>query len=138
MNDETLTLIQAVDRRRGHPFFPPEEEWGALPELYATENVLTANKLVVLHYFVAAADWWIVEVNHDDRIGFGFACLGDPDMAEWGYVDLKELATLFRPGQVVRRGDTQVIDPGIIVERDLYWSVRPASEVEGIKIPGGA
>jgi hypothetical protein len=50
------------------------------------------------------------------QLAFGYVCLGDPQMAEWGYIDLHELAEVFRP-------------PLIIVERDLHWMPRPAGEV---------
>lgn len=50
------------------------------------------------------------------QLAFGYACLGDPQMAEWGYIALDELAVVYRP-------------PLLIVERDLHWSPRPAGEV---------
>ena len=37
-------------------------------------------------------------------------------MAEWGYIDLMELAEVLRP-------------PLLIVERDLGWTPRPVGEV---------
>jgi hypothetical protein len=55
--------------------------------------------VVHLHYFAGACDWWVVELNSIERPGraFGFVCLGDPAMAEWGYIDPLELASIFRP-----------------------------------------
>ncbi len=51
-------------------------------------------------------------------------------MAEWGYVDLVELAEVFRPpsfGEPVPGGVTRITPP-LIVERDLGWTPRPAGE----------
>lgn len=141
MNAETRLQVEDTDLRRGHAFFPPDSELNAMPKLYSTESVLTRDKLVHLHYFVGGFDWWIVEVDPDSLIAFGFACLNDPVNAEWGNIDLVELALLYRRGEMMRKemnGTTALVArPPIIVERDLYWQVRPAGEVEGIKIPGG-
>jgi hypothetical protein len=104
--------------RRGHDFWPPAEVLEAIPALYATEDVAAADKVVHLHYFVGGCDWWVVELDSIERpqLAFGYVCLGDPQMAEWGYIPLDELAEVFRP-------------PLIIVERDLHWMPRPAGEV---------
>ncbi len=62
----------------------------------------------------------------DDRnveaLAFGYACLGDPQCAEWGYVSLVELEG------VLARG----VFP---VERDLHWTPKPAKDC---KLPGSA
>jgi hypothetical protein len=104
--------------RRGHDFWPPAEVLEAIPALDATEEVAAGDKVVHLHYFVGGCDWWVVEVHSIERpqLTFGYVCLGDPQLAEWGYIDLHELAEVFRP-------------PLIIVERDLHWTPRPAGEV---------
>lgn len=52
--------------------------------------------MAYLHYFVGGCDWWILEKDHDpDGDGqaqlFGYACLGDPQNAELGYIALHEL-----------------------------------------------
>jgi len=102
--------------RRGHDFWPPADVLAAIPPLYGTEELAEADKIVHLHYFVGACDWWVVEYDPDERLAFGCACLGDPQMAEWGYIPLEELAAIFQP-------------PLLIVERDLGWTPRPAGEV---------
>ena len=59
----------------------------------------------------------LVEFNPEDRIAFGYVRLGgQPEGAEWGYVDLDELAQVY-------------VAPLVIVERDLGWRPRPAGEV---------
>jgi len=116
--------VETQRKRRGHRFYPTKEELRATPPLYDTDGKPTAEKIVTLHYFTGSADWWIVELDPEEMIGFGYACLGDPSMAEWGYVSLPELEELN-----VRH--PQGFD--IIVERDLHWNARPASECD---LPG--
>ncbi len=103
--------------RRGHDFWPAAEVLEAIPALYATEDTPEREKVVHLHYFVGGCDWWVVELDSAERpqLAFGYVCLGDPQMAEWGYIDLMELAEVFRP-------------PLLLVERDLGWTPRPAGE----------
>jgi hypothetical protein len=74
--------------RRGHDFWPPAEVLEAIPALYATEDVAERDKIVHLHYFVGGCDWWVVELDSIERpqLAFGYVCLGDPQMAEWGYI----------------------------------------------------
>ena len=55
-----------------------------------------ADKLIVVHYYLGACHWWLVEYDPDERRGFGYVCLGDPINAEWGYVSLDELEQLER------------------------------------------
>ena len=104
-----------------------------IPALYATERIAEHDKVVHLHYFVGACDWWVVEVDSLERPGlaFGYACLGDPQMAEWGYIDLIELVKVFRPPAFgnPRPGAATSITPALIVERELGWTPRPAGEV---------
>jgi hypothetical protein len=119
---------------RGHNFWPSAEQLGRIPALYGTEKTRARDKVVHLHYFVGGSDWWLVELDLEDRIGFGYVRLSaHPDGAEWGYVDLAELAGIFiPPGFMPGVGAATVIRPPLIVERDLGWQPRPAGEV----IPG--
>jgi hypothetical protein len=117
---ERIANVEKVDRLRGHKFLPPADVMANVPKLYATESVLTKDKQFVLHFFVGSMDWWIAEVDPDSWTGFGFANLGDPQNAEWGYVDLLELGEVTAgPGGMV------------MVERDLYWSPTLAATVLG-------
>ncbi|HYQ85292.1 MAG TPA: hypothetical protein VEP28_15045 [Rubrobacter sp.] len=134
MSDER---IAEVDVHRGHPFYPPDDEWERIPGLYDTEKIPTAKKLIMLHYFVGGFDWWVAEVDPDRTRAFGYVCLNDPANAEWGYIDLIDLATLYRPGDVLREVlDDELlrmrIRPPLVVERDLHWTVRPVNEIDEI------
>lgn len=107
--------------RRGHRFYPTAAELVGVPGLYETECVGLAEKVIALHFFGGSNDWWLVEYDRSEQTGFGYACLGDPAMAEWGYVDLKEL---------------EPINAGLmVIERDLYW--RPC-RVADVRLPGQA
>jgi hypothetical protein len=117
--DDRVAKVAGVDRRRGHPFLPPADVMASVPKLYDTESVLTKDKMFVLHFFVAGCDWWIAEVDPDTWTAFGFANLGDPQNAEWGYVDLLEL------------GEVMAADGMLVVERDLHWTPAKASDVIG-------
>jgi N12 class adenine-specific DNA methylase len=113
-------LPETQRTRRGHAFYPPADT--AVPPLYATEGQPNGDKVIHLHYFAGGSDWWLVEYDPTIGEGFGYACRGgDADMAEWGYVNLPELEPIRAARGLV------------IVERDLYWTPRPAREVD---LPG--
>ena len=58
-----------------------------MPKMYKGDH--TAR----LHYFVGGMDYYITELG-DDGVGYGYVDNnGDPMTSEWGYVDLKELAS---------------------------------------------
>ncbi len=117
--DPTLEEVNRV--RRGHRFYPTAAELAAIPRFYETEDTETAEKVLHLHYFGGSCDWWLTEYDPESHLGFGYACLGDPEMAEWGYVDLKEL---------------EPVSVGLVViERDLHWAPRSVAATE---LPGQA
>ncbi len=103
--------------RRGYDFYPAP---GTIPALYETEGVPLEDRIVSAHYFIGACDWWVVELDPVKALAFGYACLGDPQCAEWGYVSLVELEG------VLARG----VFP---VERDLHWAPKPTKEC---RLPG--
>jgi hypothetical protein len=110
-----MTLLQEVDRKRGHKFYPSTTE--GIPAIMATEDIATADKIVHLHYFVGGADWYITELDPETGEAFGWAEIVSGG-GEWGYVFLPELATL---------------EVGfLVVERDLHWSPKPVKEVDRI------
>lgn len=102
-------------RRRGHDFYPPAAASANIPALYGTEDVEAPAKVIQLHYFMGGCDWWLAELDPERWLAFGYVCLGDPQMAEWGYVDLAELEMILVKG----------IWP---IERDLYWTPRAAMD----------
>lgn len=94
---------------------PSKNQLAELPRLYETESIPAEDKIVYLHFFLGSADWYIVEYDGDDTF-FGFVNLGDPQMAEWGYISFSELKT-------VRVG------PGFEVDNDLYWQPRRVRDI---------
>ena len=85
---------------RGHDFYPPAEVLARIPGLYRTEPVPTGEKTIWLHYFAGPCDWWIAEYDPASGDACGYACLGDPGNAEWGYTNLADLEALHSPGGI--------------------------------------
>lgn len=98
---------------------PTAKQLAKIPALYATEGIKLADKEVVMHFFVNSANWYIVEYDPTDETFFGYCDLGDPTMAEWGYVSFRELKDLNLKG--------------LHVERDKHWKVKKAGGIDGIK-----
>lgn len=119
--------VRATDRlRNGQSLLPPPDVLVDLPALYSTERTPAPDKVVHVHYFVGPADWWIVEMNPADGLAFGYACLGDPDLAEWGYVSVEELAGLqvAQPMRFIdREGKAHTEHLTSVVERDEHWTL---------------
>lgn len=87
---------------------PTEAELQALPRLYSTEGSPAEEKVIHLHFFLGASDWYVAEYDPETRNFFGFVVLnGDYQMAEWGYFSLDELRKLK--------------DGPFEVDRDLWW-----------------
>lgn len=104
--------MREVNRRlRGHDFLPVGEALTAIPLLRASEHVPLAEKTIHLHFFIGACDWYLAELDDDTWEAFGYANLGDPQSAGWGYFSLLELEAV-------------VMAAGFLVERDLAWTPR--------------
>lgn len=114
-------MTAEADHLRGHDFLPPEEELALVPPLYGTEATPLADKVVWIHYFVGACDWYVMEYDPAEGLGFGWADLGDPQNAELGYMTLGELRDVL----VVTREGLPVV-----VERDLGWAPITFSELQ--------
>jgi len=67
-----------------------------IPPLYATESTAGEDKVVCARLFAlaSAATWYIAEFDPEEGVAFGYADLGDPNCAEWGYVSIAELESL--------------------------------------------
>ncbi|WP_418277536.1 DUF2958 domain-containing protein [Isoptericola jiangsuensis] len=111
----SVRLVESQRLRRGHDFYPPAVLRAAVPPLYGTEDTPAADKVAHLHYFIGAADWWLVEADWTTGNAFGFCDLGHG--GEWGYVYLPELES-------VAAGPL-----GDVVERDLHWSPVPFGQI---------
>jgi len=67
-----------------------------IPPLYSTESTPVEDKVIHARLFAlaSAATWFIAEFDPTEQLAFGYAYLGDPTCAEWGYVDVRELELL--------------------------------------------
>lgn len=90
-----------------------------IPPLYSTESTPAEDKVICARLFAlaSAATWYIAEFDPDEKVAFGFADLGDPTCAEWGYISVAELEALRWLG--VPR-----------VELDAYFSPKRFGEIK--------
>ena len=94
-----------------------------LPDLYATEDVPTEEKLICLHFVFGNCHWFAAEYDNEDTF-FGYAILnGDFSNAEWGYFSLQELL--------------EISIGNFTVQLDTSWQMTPAKDIELIKLSGG-
>lgn len=80
-----------------------------------------SDPTIIAHFFNpgGAGDWYATEYDPVERIIFGYASIFQDWNDEWGYTSLDELVAYKSPF-------------GLGIERDLYWTEKPASQV----IPG--
>lgn len=101
---------------------PTKERLDRIPRLYETEETQLKDKMIHLHFFIGACDWYIAEYDGGDLF-WGFACLnGDLQNAEWGYVSFAELKAIKVNGWLE-----------IDCESEDAWRIQPASDIELIR-----
>ena len=93
---------------------PTKEQFAQIPSLYSTEETACDDKIIYLHFYFARCDWYIVEFDGQDTF-FGYANLGDPYNAEWGYISYQELQ--------------EININGFQVDRDVDWQLKKFSEI---------
>ena len=109
---------------------PPPQLLARVPGLYQTEPIPSEKKTIHLHFFIHNCDWFAAEFDGDDQF-FGYACLGDPDMAEWGYFSLAELKAIKMGVPVIDADTGQLLGRlPVHVEWDQYWQPKPFSEIQ--------
>ena len=96
--------------------FPKHVE-ATLPPLYSNENKSPEETTVQVKFFNAGGvgTWYATEYDAENKMFFGWADLGSPEL---GYFSLTELESYTGP-------------LGLGIERDMYWSPTPLSEVMG-------
>lgn len=110
-----MNLPEKNRRWRGHSFYPPK---GSVPPMRAQEN--EKDPVIYAHYFGPSMDAWITEYDPETGEAFGYVRFAVmPDGAEWGYLHLPE----YEAANMIGFG---------VVERDLYFGPRPASEIPEI------
>ena len=103
---------------------PTDAELQKLPPIGHYRDKSLADIKIHQHYFFGSADWWISEYDSKDKLFYGYACLGDKQLAEWGYIALDELMDL----KISPVGMSSYFE----VDRDLYWQPRYVPEVMDI------
>ncbi len=100
---------------------PAQEQLAKIPKLYETENIPLKEKLIYLHFFIGACDWYVAEYDGEELF-WGYTILnGDFEMAEWGYFSFEELKRI-------------KISPGFEIDCEISWRVRKAVEIENIRM----
>ena len=103
---------------------PTEAQLASIPGLYQTDHISTQDKIIHAHFHIGENHWFIAEFDQVDTM-FGFCILnGDLEISEWGYVSFQDLK------------DINVL--GLYqVQYDVYWTPKPAGQVEFIRRGGG-
>jgi hypothetical protein len=98
---------------------PTDQELAKIPAFYSSEETPLKEKIIYMHFFIGGCDWYAAEYSPEEKCFFGFANLGDDEMAEWGYFSLEELASL----------KVKFLE----VDRDLHWEPTKAIDIETIR-----
>ena len=94
---------------------PTQKDLQSIPRLYQVENTAAPDKIIYMHFFIGACDWYVAEFDGEDTF-FGYAILnGDYENAEWGYFSLTELRS--------------ISVHGIEVDRNKHWKLKKFSEI---------
>lgn len=64
-----------------------------IPDLYGTEETPLEDKVIhqKWEHPLVGFYWLIAELDPVKELAFGYANLNDDDMAEWGYISIREL-----------------------------------------------
>ena len=91
------------------------------PPIYAQDG-LGYSAIVHAHYFLGGNDWLVTEYNPEEGVAFGWACLGDRQNAELGYMSMDELESIAVPVPLRVEVEGWVLQLGTQgVERDNDW-----------------
>jgi hypothetical protein len=84
-----------------------------LPPIYTNCEKENNQIKVIVKFFLpgSGASWYATEYDPVEKLFFGFANLGDDEMAELGYFSLKELKSIRHPSI-----------SSLKVERDKFWN----------------
>jgi hypothetical protein len=90
----------------------------ALPTLDESAQLSISEQKVHCKLFnpAGAGTWYLTAYDPEEKLAFGFVNLGDPEMAELGYISITELETLRLPF-------------GLKIERDRHFDATPLQDV---------
>jgi hypothetical protein len=128
LGEVKLLVNTQVNRvRRGHDFYPPRSVH--IPTLGSSPDVPLSELRVSAHYFGPSQDWWVVELDRETGLAFGFADLGlGQGCGEWGNFFLPEIEALRMNLSI----NGVIMEGVLVIERDCHWSARRAGETIGI------
>lgn len=69
---------------------PPPELLARIPGIYTSKLTSLEDTIIHAHFFLGRCHWYVAEYDGQDT-SFGFATLGKPALAEWGYFGLSGL-----------------------------------------------
>lgn len=98
---------------------PTVKQLEKIPALYSTEKIPLEEKKVYMHFFFGGCDWWVIEYSPEDRLFYGYVCLGDSQCAEWGLFSIDDLIS-------IRKGFVEI-------DRDKHWKITKVKDVKEIK-----
>lgn len=108
---------------------PTNEQLSAIPRFGEQDGRISMSDVVIyLHFFVGACDWYIAEYDGHD-IFYGFACLGDIEMAEWGTISFQELKDLEIPFDVLNGQRKTITTTHAEVDCERDWKPRRFAEI---------
>lgn len=120
--------LHDYEHERGHSLKPDPAVLAMIPPLYATEGIPKEEKQVFVHYFVGNCNWYLMELDQEEWLAFGWCDLGQ-GYPELGYFSVHELGSIQATGRLrFVDQDGSVTHEGtmpIYVERDLHWPVQP-------------
>lgn len=93
----------------------------SLPALYSTEDIPTADKVIVVKFFnpYGAGTWYATEFDGEDSF-FGYVTGLGSD--EWGYFSLSEMESC--PAFIFGRSRKDIQG----IERDAFWKPKTLKE----------
>jgi len=112
---------------------PSQEQLANIPPLGSQAKVKPEDVMIYLHFFMGDFNWWISEYDGQDTF-FGFANLGDPEMAEWGTVSFQDLKDRTHSIPLYSMDSTQqqsekICSVTVEVNCDKYWQPEKFSVV---------
>ena len=112
---------------------PTQDELANLPALGSTVEIPLNQKIIHMHFFIGAFDWYVAEYDKDEDLFFGYVNLGDDEMAEWGnfsFEELREIKVRVKARNVKRI--SQSVEFYHEVDRDMNWMSVRFCDIEGI------
>jgi len=107
-----------------------KKEERLLPPLYATEYAKDPICHVKLFAPVGHWTWYLMEYDPARKVAFAFVV---GHVNELGYVSIAELQSIKVRSGIIVNGEKVTF--GLPIERDLYWTPKPLSQVRELHEP---